>query len=708
MNSDDIREIIVNRSGHPLEVKDIARLAGVKGAARRELKRLLQELVERGEIVRVRGDRYGPPKKMNMETGVLQCHPEGYGFVRMDQGGDDIFVGPRSMEGAMHGDRVVVRLEGVRKFGRREARVVRVLERRTERVVGRFERDRRYCWVVPSNPRILTDILIPVAERGEARHGQVVTAEITRYPMGGRSPEGRVVRVLGWGDEAGVDIETIIEAFQLPVAFPHDVLAEAKRIPREVQESAFAGREDLRQLPTVTIDGETAKDFDDAVSVKKHDDGRIRLWVHIADVSHYVKEKAPLDEEAYRRGTSVYFPDRAIPMLPEALSNGICSLNPQVDRLTVTCEIVFDKEGKRLDYRLYDSVIKSDERMTYTAVREILVDKDPAQCARYRPLLGDFAVMEELFGRLNKKRKERGSIDFDLPEPQIILDIQGKTTAIIESERNVAHRIIEEFMLAANETVAEHMARREVPFIYRVHDEPDPGKIADFQEFAAQFKVGFKAVGKITPSAFCGILEQVAGRPEEKLINQVLLRSMKQACYVTENVGHFGLAAEYYTHFTSPIRRYPDLIVHRILKEQLSGKLSKGKKEHYQSVLPDIARRSSERERIAMEAEREVVSLKKAQFMSDKVGQEFAGLVSGVTAFGLFVELTDIFVEGLIHVSALRDDYYAYEEKKHRLVGERTGRTFTIGDPVRVRVEKVDLERKRVDFELVRNSDRKP
>lgn len=706
MTAEEILEIVANRSGHPLEIKEIARLAGVKGAARRDLKRLLHDLVERGDIVRVRGDRYGPPKKMNMETGVLQCHPEGYGFVRLDRGGDDIFIGPRGMESAMHGDRVVVRLEGVRKFGRREARVVRVLERRTERVVGRFERDRRYCWVVPSNPRILTDILIPVAERGEARHGQLVTAEITRYPAGGRSPEGRIARILGWGDEAGVDIEAIIEGFQLPVAFPPDVLAEAKRIPREVPEDVLKGREDLRGLPTVTIDGETARDFDDAVSVKKHDDGRIRLWVHIADVSHYVKESSPLDGEALRRGTSVYFPDRAIPMLPEALSNGICSLNPHVDRLTVTCEMVFDQAGSRLDYRLYDSAIKSDERMTYTAVKEILTDKDPARCERYRALLDDFAVMEELFGRLNRKRRERGSIDFDLPEPEIILDIQGKTTSIIESERNVAHRIIEEFMLAANETVAEHMARREVPFIYRVHEEPDAAKIADFREFAAHFGLGFSGSGKITPSAFCAIIENVAGRPEEKLINQVLLRSMKQACYVTENVGHFGLAAEYYTHFTSPIRRYPDLIVHRILKEQLSGKLSKGRKEHYHSALPDMARRSSERERIAMEAEREVVSLKKAQFMSDKVGQEFAGFVSGVTAFGLFVELADIFVEGLIHVSALRDDYYAFEEKKHRLVGERTGRVFTIGDPVRVRVEKVDLERKRVDFELVRDPGR--
>lgn len=702
MTAEEILEIVAERSGRPLDIREIARLLGVKGAARRDLKQLLHEMVERGDIVRVHGDRYGPPRKMNLETGTLQCHADGYGFVRLDKGGDDLFVSPRSMESAMHGDRVVVRLEGRRGLNRKEARVIRVLERKTERVVGRYERQRRHGYVVPSDRRILYDIFIPSSATGGAANGQIVVAEITSYPTGTRSPEGRVVRVMGQADEPGVDVEMILEKFNLPVAFPPDVVAEAGRIPREVPAAALGGREDLRGLPTVTIDGETARDFDDAVSIKKYADGRIRLWVHIADVSHYVKEKAPLDGEAYMRGTSVYFPDRAIPMLPEALSNGICSLNPHVDRLTVTCEMLFDKGGKRLDYRLYDSVIKSDERMTYTAVGKILEQEDTGLRERYQALLDNFTVMEELCGRLNRKRRTRGSIDFDLPEPQIILDLQGKTTSIIESERNIAHRLIEEFMLAANETVAEHMSRLQVPFIYRVHEEPDPAKIADFQEFAAQFKVGFAAVGKVTPAAFCAILEQVAGKPEEKLINEVLLRSMKQACYVTENVGHFGLAAEYYTHFTSPIRRYPDLIVHRLLKEHFRGKFSEKRKEHLEATLPEIARHSSERERVAMEAEREVVSLKKAQFMSDKVGQEFGGLVSGVTAFGLFVELTDIFVEGLIHVSSLHDDYYTFEEKKHRLVGGRTGKTFTIADPVRVRVGKVDLERKRVDFELIR------
>lgn len=701
MTVEEIIEVVTNRSGHPLELKEIAALLGVKGAERRDLKRLLHELVERGEIVRVRGDRYGPPQKMNLKPGTLLCHPDGYGFVRLDEGGDDLFVGPRGMGSALHGDRVVARIEGRRGIGRKEARVIRVVERKTTRVVGRFERQRRQGYVVPSDRRILLDIFIPPSESGGAKNGQIVAADITRYPSEMRNPEGRIVKVIGWGDEPGVDVETIIEEHNLSIAFAADVLAEAARIPTEVNAEACAGREDLRDLPTVTIDGETAKDFDDAVSIARDTTERIRLWVHIADVSHYVTEQSSLDREACNRGTSVYFPDRAIPMLPERLSNGICSLNPHVDRLTVTCEMLFDREGNRLDYRLYNSVIKSDERMTYTAVREILVDKDPDRRDRYRVLLDDFALMEELCGRLNAMRRKRGSIDFDLPEPEIILDIQGRTTAIIESERNLAHRIIEECMLAANETVAEHISRLESPMIYRVHEPPSPEKVADFQEFAAHFGLGFAGLGKITPSAFCAVIEKVAGRPEEKLINEVLLRSMKQAFYSTANVGHFGLAAPCYTHFTSPIRRYPDLIVHRILKETLKGRLSDKRKERLAAILPETARHSSERERVAMEAEREVVSLKKAQFMSDKAGQEFAGFVSGVTAFGLFVRLADIFVEGMVHVSSLRDDFYTFEEKRHRLAGERTGKTYTLGDAVQVRVEKVDLERRRVDFTMV-------
>jgi ribonuclease R len=478
------------------------------------------------------------------------------------------------------------------------------------------------------------------------------------------------------------------------------VIEEAGNIPQQVTAAMIKGRRDLRDLVTVTIDGEKARDFDDAISIQKIKAGH-RLWVHIADVAHYVKEGTHLDEEAYQRGTSVYLPDRAIPMLPTPLSNGICSLNPNVDRLTLTCEMDVSPAGDILKYDIYESVINSNERMTYTAVREVLADRNPAQRRKYSSLLGEFDLMEELMGILRAKRTKRGSIDFDLPEPEIVLDLQGRIADIIRAERNMAHQIVEEFMLAANETVARHIEKKEAPFIYRIHEEPAEDKLADLAEFLATLGIALPLAKKIRPLHLQKAVAKARGTPEETLINTVLLRTMKQARYSEENLGHFGLAAETYTHFTSPIRRYPDLIVHRILKADLRSRLKdKAYVEKLAETLPKAAVHCSSRERTAMEAERDVITMLKLRFMEDKLGEVYDGIITGVTQFGFFVQLKGLFVEGLVHVSMLTDDYYHYVEKLHCLRGERNKRAYRIGDAVTVRVDRVDTIKKRIDFSL--------
>jgi ribonuclease R len=478
------------------------------------------------------------------------------------------------------------------------------------------------------------------------------------------------------------------------------VIAEAGTLPGEVTDAMITGRTDLRGLTTVTIDGERARDFDDAVSIERRPDGKIMLWVHIADVSFYVPWDSLLDREAYNRGTSVYLPDRVIPMFPEKLSNHICSLNPREDRLTLTAEMLFDTEGNRLNYKIYESVINSNERMTYTLVKKILEDQEAGPTERYRGLIESFHLMKELCLKLRAKRTKRGSIDFDLPEPEIIIDLQSKTIDIVIAERNIAHQIIEEFMLAANETVAQHMGSKELPFIFRVHESPSEDKILDFNEFISGIGYSHK-VDPQQPKTFQKLLKTLEGKPEETLINQLLLRSMKQARYSTENLGHFGLASQHYTHFTSPIRRYPDLIVHRLIKEtSKKHRIKEERSSQLAMTLQDIAKRSSERERVAMEAEREVVELKKLEYMQDKIGAEYDGVISGVVAFGFFVELEEILVEGLVRMTSIHDDFYRFEEKGHRLVGDRLHKSYRLGDKVRVRVFSVDMEKRKIDFTL--------
>ncbi len=701
--------LIKTRTGKPVMVRELMRLLKLKTEDRHELKRALNELVLNGEIVKTRGNRFGLPEKMDLEIGIFQAHPQGYGFVIPEtKGRTDIYISAQGKLDAMNGDKIVARVSppmGKKKItGKREGVIIRILERAHTRVVGTYElpdpRTGGYGFVTSQDPKITQDLIIGKENAGGAKNGDIVSAEIIAYPMRGRPPEGRIVKVIGRPGQPGIDAELIIEQYELPVHFTPDTLREAEDIPQQVSAAMRKGRKDLRSLVTVTIDGETARDFDDAISIEKIKAG-FRLWVHIADVSSYVREGTSLDEEAYQRGTSVYLPDRAIPMLPEALSNGICSLNPNVDRLTFTCEMDISPEGEILRYDIYESIINSNERMTYTAVREILVDRDAAQRKRYAALLDEFGLMEELMAVLRAKRAKRGSIDFDLPEPQIVLDLQGRMTDILRAERNMAHQIIEEFMLAANETTARHIEREKAPFIYRIHEEPAEEKLTDLIDFLATLGISLPAVKKLKPLHLQKALARAKGTPEETLINTVLLRTMKQAKYSSENVGHFGLAAETYTHFTSPIRRYPDLIVHRILKADLRGKLKDAAyAEQLAEKLPGVAEHCSRRERVAMEAERDVITMLKIEFMKDKVGEVFDGIITGVLQFGFFVQLNELFVEGLVHVSSLSDDYYHYVEKQHTLRGERNKRSYRIGDTVRVRVDRVDPVRKRIDFSL--------
>ncbi len=704
-----IAELIKAKTGKPMLVRELMRQLRLTADDRRELKKVLNDLALSGEIIKTRGNRYGLPEKMDLETGIFQAHPQGYGFVIPEKKGKtDVYISARSKLDAMNGDKVVVRVTppvGKKKTeGKREGMVVRILERAQTRVVGTYElpdpKTGGFGFVTPFDTRLTQDLIISREHVGDAKPGDIVSAEIIAYPMRGRPPEGRIVKVIGKPGSPGIDSELIIEQYELPTQFSTAALQEADEIPQQVAPAMRKSRKDLRDLPTVTIDGEKARDFDDAISIERIKGG-YRLWVHIADVAQYVKEKTLLDEEAYLRGTSVYLPDRVIPMLPMQLSNGICSLNPNVDRLTLTCEMDIAASGDILRYDIYESIINSNERMTYTAVREILVDRDPAQRKRYSALLAEFELMEELMNVLRTKRSKRGSIDFDLPEPEIVLDLQGRMTEIIRAERNMAHQIIEEFMLAANETVARHIENKKAPFIYRIHEEPDEEKLTDLVEFLATLGISLPTVKKVKPLHLQKALAKAKGSPEETLINTVLLRTMKQARYSHENVGHFGLAAETYTHFTSPIRRYPDLIVHRILKADMRGKL---KDEVYveklAEALPESAIHCSQRERKAMEAERDVVTMLKLRFMEDKVGEVFDGIITGVVQFGFFVQLRDLFVEGLVHVSTLTDDYYHYVEKLHCLRGERRKCVYRIGDTVRVRVDRVDTARKRIDFSL--------
>jgi len=688
---------LMKEEDRPLLLREILRRLGLEKEQRQKAREYLRDLADEGKVVRIRGNRYGLPSKMNLIVGRVKAHPDGYGFVIPEtEGEEDIFISSRNLKEAMHGDRVVARIESIRKKGK-EGSVIRILERKTRKVVGKFMRAKNYSYIIPEDERILQEVFIPEGETKKARPNQIVVAEITQYPTERARPEGRITHILGYPDDPEVEPQIIIHKYDLPYRFTSAALKEAQNLPPASSSHETKGRIDLRGIPTFTIDGENARDFDDAVSIERERDGGVKLYVSISDVSHYVREETTLDNEAYLRGTSVYFPDRAIPMFPTELSNEICCLHPGVDRLTLTAELRYDENGERRGVQFYPSVIRSNERLTYTLVRKILVDGDSELKRKFKHLLPSLELMADLCQKLRRRRTERGAIDFDLPEPEVILNLQGEAEDIIRAERNLAHQIIEEFMIAANEAVAHFMEEKGFPFIYRIHEPPKKEAIDEFRRFISHLGYKMKKDSDHSPKEFQRVLSDIRGRPEERVVNQILLRSMKWAKYSAKNLGHFGLASDGYTHFTSPIRRYPDLIVHRLLKRVLSEKDVKIPEE----VLANKAEYLSERERVAMEAEREILNRYRVRFMKDKTGEEFEGIISGVAAFGFFVELKDIFVDGLVRMTSLHDDYYQYHEKRYCLVGERTHKTFRIGDEVRVRVDRVDVERRHIDFGLI-------
>ena len=693
----------------PMTVQELEQSFGLEGAdAFKAFLKLLNELEEEGKIYRTRNNRYGVPERMNLLRGRVQAHPKGFAFLIPDEPDHpDVYIHANDLKSAMNGDIVLARVTSKGSAGDRlEGEVVRVVQRAITQIVGTFEHHESFGFVIPDDKRINRDLFIPREGFGGAVTGQKVVARIVTYPEGRSAATGEIIEILGHKDDPGVDILSIIRKHQLPEGFPDDVMAEAESVPDSISEEEIVaqGRRDLRSKTIVTIDGEDAKDLDDAVCVERLPNGNYLLGVHIADVGYYVKENSALDQEAYRRGTSVYLVDRVIPMLPHRLSNGICSLNPKVDRLTLSCEMEFDTETLRVvRHDIFPSVIRTTERMTYTNVRKILVDDDPELKERYAGLVDMFKLMEELALKLRAKRMKRGAIDFDFQEAKIIVDENGKPVDIVKRERSIAEMIIEEFMLAANETVAEHFYWLKVPFLYRIHEDPDAEKLLNFVRFAANFGYIVKGKGnKVHPRALQDLLEEIRGTKEETVIATMMLRSMKQARYEADSLGHFGLAAEFYTHFTSPIRRYPDLVIHRIIREVLAsgGTMPAKRIDELAMKMPDIARQSSERERVAVEAERDTEQLKKCEFMLDKIGEEFDGIISGVTSFGIFVELGNT-VEGLIRLSDLTDDYYHFHEEHMALIGERTSRVFRIGDEVRVRVERVNMDEHQIDFSMV-------
>ncbi|RDV84288.1 ribonuclease R [Ammonifex thiophilus] len=697
----EILEFMKAKAYRPLTLNELARIFLPDGKGLGAFKRLLREMEEEGLIYQTRAARYGLPEQFNLVVGRLECHPRGYAFLVPDREGEpDVFIPPGCLGGAMHQDRVAVRLFPSSHGRTREGEVVRVLRRAHRQLVGTLYKKRRSVFVVPDDLRLTHQVVIPKGKLNGARNGEKVVVELTTYPGPHTPAEGRVVEVLGPEDAPGMDMLVLCRRYGLPDSFPPEVEEEAENVPLTIRPEELVGRRDLREWLIVTIDGEDAKDLDDAVSLELLPDGTYRLGVHIADVSYYVREGSALDREAFQRGTSIYLPDRVIPMLPPRLSNGICSLNPEEDRLTLSVLMRVDSKGEVLEYELFPSVIRSKARLTYRAVNDYLAGRGGVPAPL--PGLGRMLeLMQELCLCLRRRRLKQGAIDFNLPETKVVLDEEGRTVDVYPAERGIGEQIIEEFMLLANETVARHAAKLQLPFIYRIHPQPDPEKVASLEELLASLGYQNTRLGTLEPARFQEVLEAVAGKPEERLVNAVMLRSLKQARYAAERSEHFGLASEYYTHFTSPIRRYPDLFIHRVLRSWLEGaNLSPKRRARLEKLAQEAAAQASERERLAMEVEREAVDIKKVAFMVDKVGREYAGFISGVTNWGLYVMLENT-VEGLVHVRHLTDDFYFYDEKKYALVGRHTGKRWRLGDPVRVRVLRASVPEKLVEFSLL-------
>ncbi|MEG7379219.1 ribonuclease R [Bacillus subtilis] len=697
----------------PLTVQELEEMLNITEAEEfKELVKALVALEEKGLIVRTRSDRYGIPEKMNLIKGKISAHAKGFAFLLPeDTSLSDVFIPPNELNTAMNGDIVMVRLNSQSNGSRQEGTVIRILERAIQRVVGTYTETRNFGFVIPDDKKITSDIFIPKNGKNGAAEGHKVVVKLTSYPEGRMNAEGEIETILGHKNDPGIDILSVIHKHGLPGEFPADAMEQASSTPDTIDEKDLKDRRDLRDQVIVTIDGADAKDLDDAVTVTKLDDGSYKLGVHIADVSHYVTENSPIDKEAVERGTSVYLVDRVIPMIPHRLSNGICSLNPKVDRLTLSCEMTINSQGQVTEHEIFQSVIKTTERMTYSDVNQILVDDDEELKQKYEPLVPMFKDMERLAQILRDKRMNRGAVDFDFKEAKVLVDDEGAVKDVVIRERSVAEKLIEEFMLVANETVAEHFHWMNVPFIYRIHEEPNAEKLQKFLEFVTTFGYVVKGTsGDIHPRALQSILDAVRDKPEETVVSTVMLRSMKQAKYDPQSLGHFGLSTEFYTHFTSPIRRYPDLIVHRLIRTYLiNGKVDEATQEKWAERLPDIAEHTSTMERRAVDAERETDDLKKAEFMIDKIGEEFDGMISSVTNFGMFVELPNT-IEGLVHVSFMTDDYYRFDEQHFAMIGERTGNVFRIGDEITVKVVDVNKDERNIDFEIVgmKGSPRRP
>ena len=703
ISADELLREIREQIDHPATVRELLSRLHLPREQRATLRRRLSVLVERGALIRIRGNRYGLPDRMHLITGCVHVNPRGFGFVTPDNEATglkaDLFIAGSNLNQAMHGDRVVARVERRRDPTRAEGRIVRILERAATRMVGRFELDDvGMGYVVPFDRRLVMDLQIAPGKRASAVSGDMVEVEITRYPTATRHPVGKVVDVLGQVDEPGVDTKLILRKYGIPDKHQDDVVQEAKRLGATVRPRDRRGRTDFSSRITVTIDGESARDFDDAITLEELPNGNFWLGVHIADVSHYVSEGSLLDKAAYERSTSVYFPDRAVHMFPPQLSTGLCSLKPHVDRLVQSCLMEIDGDGAVVRYEIHDAVIHSDARMTYTEVDAIL-DGDVKTRKRHKTLVPLFEQMNSLFDALRKRRKSRGSIDFDLPSARFQVDKSGQIEAIVADTRTTAHRIIEEFMLVANETVASDLCHHKVPTLFRIHEAPDPLKVEEFDGFISSVGYSLTApTASLEPAHFQKLLDRVKGEPEERPIAALMLRTMQQARYEPMNQGHFGLAAQAYTHFTSPIRRYPDLLVHRALRAQHNGLLTPETRHSWKERLQTLARHTSEKERRAEDAERELVQWKKVRFMTNKVGDEFSGYVTGVTAFGLFVELVEQFVEGLVHISSMADDYYRFVEAQYLLQGENSGKSYRLGDLVHVQLVRVDRAHRQLEL----------
>ena len=690
----------------PMKMKEMASVLQVKKEERQELKEILDALESEGKIHKTQKGNYVKGQG-NRLTGIYQAHARGFGFVSIEGSDDDVFIPEEESGGALQGDEVEIQITrgaGPNTGQRQEGKVIKILKRGMSRIVGYYQKNKSFGFVLPDNQKFLQDVFVPEEKSKGAVTGHKVVVKLTSYGGDGKKPEGEVVEILGHVNDPGTDVLSIAMSYELPIEFPEKVMNQAERVAKPVSEADRFGRRDLRDVRMVTIDGEDAKDLDDAVSLEVRD-GSFYLGVHIADVTNYVQENSALDREAKKRGTSVYLADRVIPMLPHTLSNGICSLNAGEDRLALSCLMKIDENGTIVDHEICESVIRVDRRMTYTAVKQILEDEDEEQCRKYEEFVPMFREMARLSSILREKRHRRGAVDFDFPETKVILDEQGRPVELKAYERNTATKLIEDFMLAANETVAEDFFWREIPFVYRIHEAPDEEKIRKLAIFLHNFGYTMHIGNhEVHPKEIQKLLAKVEGKPEEPMIARLALRSMKQAKYTPENEGHFGLAASCYTHFTSPIRRYPDLQIHRIIKETLRGRMDEERIRHYQSILEEVTKHASETERRAEEAERETVKLKKVQYMKNFIGEEYEGVISGITKWGMYVELPNT-IEGLIHVVNMTDDHYEYIEERYEMQGIHTGKTHRLGQKVCVRVMAANELQRTIDFELGKEGD---